>query len=206
MMMEGSATVLEVLGIDSNESQYPVVDILCGDSPVMPNAERECQLVWDIPATVALLVSAWAQANHLVLAPQAVDHRSHEITAMPKLRQMRDLAGGMVIRDRVPLGWGCQTRIAQQIRDQEADCVLAVKGNPQALQARIQDTLAYAQTQGFVDGPHDDVETVHKDHGRVETRRCGTIGAPDYGRYVDPHPGMGRPAEPGHGGVRTALP
>ena len=78
-------------------------------------------------------------------------------------------------------------RIAQQIRNQEADCVLAVKGNQKALPARIQDTFVYVQTQGFVDCPHADVKTVHKDHGRVETRRCGTIGAPDYGRYVDPH-------------------
>ena len=132
-------------------------------------------------------MSAWAQANHLVLARQAVDLRTHELAAMPKLWQIRDLANCMVTRDQVLLGWGCQTRIAPQIQDQEADCVLAVKGTPKARQARIPDTLAYAQTQGFTDGPHDDVETVYKDHGRVEIRRCGTIGAPDYGRYVDPH-------------------
>ena len=88
------------------------------------------------------LVSAWAQVNHLVLAPQAVDHHTNDITVIPKLWQMRDLAGCMVTLVRVPLGWGCQTRIAQQIWDQEADYLLAGKGNPQALQARIQDTFA----------------------------------------------------------------
>ena len=61
------------------------------------------------------------------------------------------------------------------------------QGEPAGPPARLQDTFACAQTQGFVDGPHDDVETVHKDHGRVETRRCGTIEALDYCRYVDPH-------------------
>ena len=124
------------------------------------------------------LVRAWSQAHHLVLAPQAVDHRTHEITVMPQWRQMRDRAGGIVTRDRVLPGWGGPTRIAPQIRDPEADYVRAVKGHPQALPARLQDPFAYAQTPGFVDGPHDDVETVPKDHGRVETRRGGAIGGP----------------------------
>ena len=52
MMMEEGVTVLEVIGIDGNDSQYPIVAFLCGDSPVMPNAERECQFVWDVPDTV----------------------------------------------------------------------------------------------------------------------------------------------------------
>ncbi len=50
------------------------------------------------------LVSAWAQTNHLDLAQQAVADRSHEITAMPPLLQVLELAGCMVTLDRGPHG------------------------------------------------------------------------------------------------------
>ena len=81
---------------------------------------------------------------------------------------------------------GCQKAIAQQIRDQGADYVLAVKQNQPQLHARLVDTLAYEQSQDFAGCPHDYVKTVGKDHGRIETRRCWAIGAPAYLQYADP--------------------
>ena len=36
------------------------------------------------------------------------------------------------------------------------------------------------------DCPHTFTETVGKGHGRIETRRCWAIDAPDYRRHVDP--------------------
>ena len=134
------------------------------------------------------LVSAWAQVNHLVLAQQAVADRSHAITAMPPWRQMLAREGCMVTLDRAPLGWGCQKAIAQQIREQGADYVLTVKENQKHLHDGLADTFAYEQSQGFADCPHDYAETVGKDHGRIEIRRCGVMGAPDYCQDVDPEP------------------
>ena len=134
------------------------------------------------------LVSAWAQANHLVLAQQAVADRSNEITAIPPLLQMRALEGCMVTRDRAPYGWGCQKAIAQPIREQGADYVLTVKENPKHLYDALEDTFAYEPSQGLADCPHDYAETVGQDQGRIETRRCWVMGAPDYCPYVDPEP------------------
>lgn len=38
----------------------------------------------------------------------------------------------------------------------------------------------------FTDCPHDDADTVAKDHGRIEIRRCWTIGDPGCLAHVDP--------------------
>lgn len=65
------------------------------------------------------LVSAWAQANRLVLAQTAVDDKSNEITAIPELLRMLCLKGCIVTLDAM----GCQKAIARQIRQQGADVV-----------------------------------------------------------------------------------
>ena len=71
------------------------------------------------------MVSAWAVSNHLVLGQRKVDAKSNEITAIPKLLAMLDLAGCVVTIDAM----GCQKDVATQIVDQGADYVLALKGN-----------------------------------------------------------------------------
>src|SRR6478735_5756993 len=53
----------------------------------------------------------------------AVEDKSNEITAIPKLLRMLDLEGALVSIDAM----GCQKEIAAQIRQQEADYLLAVK-------------------------------------------------------------------------------
>jgi len=71
------------------------------------------------------LVSAWAVANHLILGQQEVAEGSNEITAIPELLRVLDLKGALVSIDAA----GCQVEIAQQIRAQGGDYLLAVKGN-----------------------------------------------------------------------------
>ena len=63
------------------------------------------------------MVSAWATAAHVVLGQVAVEQKRHEITAIPTLRQLRELSGGVVTSDAM----GTQQEIAKTIRDQEAD-------------------------------------------------------------------------------------
>ena len=81
---------------------------------------------------------------------------------------------------------GCQKRIAQTIRDRGADYVLALKGNQPQLHEAVVETFAVEQAEGFEGCNHDFHQTVNKNHGRIETRRCWVLGTPEYSRYVDP--------------------
>ena len=128
------------------------------------------------------LVSAWAQANRLVLAQTAVDDKSNEITAIPELLRMLVLKGCIVTLDAM----GCQKAIARPIRKQGADHVLRVRDNHQGLHARLKDTFALERAGGFAGYAHDDADTVGKDHGRIETRRCRATGDPALLAHADP--------------------
>jgi predicted transposase YbfD/YdcC len=107
------------------------------------------------------MVSAWGCEQRLVLAQIATDAKSNEITAVPKLLEMLSLKGTIVTTDAL----NCQRSIAQQIKDQGGDYVLALKGN--------QGTL-YDDVCRFLDDPQSKVvtakPTVDADHGRIETR------------------------------------
>jgi hypothetical protein len=71
------------------------------------------------------MVSAWSEANHLVLGQREVDEKSNEISAVSKLLNALELAGPVLTIDAI----GCQREIAAQIVGKKADYVLALKGN-----------------------------------------------------------------------------
>jgi predicted transposase YbfD/YdcC len=112
------------------------------------------------------LVSAWATANGLTLGQVAVDAKSNEITAIPRLIELLDLKDCVVTIDAA----GCQKDIAAQIVAKEADYVLALKENQPTLYEQVSD---YFREQLGKDGPdrklrhHREVE---EGHGRSETR------------------------------------
>jgi predicted transposase YbfD/YdcC len=64
--------------------------------------------------------------------------------------------------------------------------VLALKGNQPQLHEAVVETFAVEQAEGFEGCDHDFHQTVNKNHGRIETRRCWVIGTPEYTRYADP--------------------
>ncbi|MGA8164415.1 MAG: ISAs1 family transposase [Waddliaceae bacterium] len=70
-------------------------------------------------------VSAWSSANSPVLAQVAVDKKSNEITAIPKLLDMPDLEREVVTIDAI----GCQRAIADKILGKSGDYILSLKGN-----------------------------------------------------------------------------
>ncbi len=107
------------------------------------------------------LVSAWAAEQRLVLGQLAVDGKSNEITAVPKLLEMLSLKGTVVTVDAM----GCQRDIAQQIIDQGGDYALALKGNQGSLHADV--SLFLDDPQLAADGTHTSVDG---EHGRIETR------------------------------------
>ncbi len=121
-----------------------------------------------------------------MLGQRRVDSRSTASTAIPALLETLALDGCLVTIDRVPPGWGCQKRIARTIRDRGADYVLALKGNQPQLHEAVVETFTVEQAEGFEGCDHDCHQTVNKNHGRIETRRCWVLGTPEYSRYVDP--------------------
>ena len=67
---------------------------------------------------------------------------------------------------------GTHGNIAQAIRDKEADYVLAVKDNQPKLAESITTFFEIGQAEKWKNTPHTFVESVEKDHGRLEVRRC----------------------------------
>ena len=117
------------------------------------------------------MVSAWASANGIVLGQRKVDDKSNEITAIPQLLRVLDVSGCIVTIDAM----GCQTKIAQAIRDEKADYVLRVKDNQSKLKQDLEDWFVHGDQQGFAGMAVDFYEDVTKNKGRIETRQCWAI-------------------------------
>lgn len=113
------------------------------------------------------LVSAWAAGNRLVLGQLAVDGRGNEITAIPKLLDLLNLAGATVSIDAI----GCQREIASSILAKGADYVLAVKENQPTLRGKVVKLLDEAVLERFGGMSHGYAEETCGGHGRIETRR-----------------------------------
>ena len=122
------------------------------------------------------MVSAWAEANELVLGQRKVDSKSNEITAIPELLKILSLEGCIVTIDAI----GTQTKIAKAIIDAGADYLLSVKDNQKTLHQEIAWLFEYDQKKGFKDASYDYAETTDKGHGRIETRECWSISDPEY--------------------------
>jgi predicted transposase YbfD/YdcC len=121
-----------------------------------------------LEGTCLHLVSAWVGANSLTLGQVAVEDKSNEITAIPRLLQLLELHGALVSIDAM----GCQKDIAQAIRDTGADYLLQVKGNQPILKADIEASMEAAFAADFVGIEHDVwVRELHG-HGRDEEHVC----------------------------------
>ncbi len=127
------------------------------------------------------MVSAWATANHLVLGQRKTAEKSNEITAIPELLRVLDVAGCIVTIDAM----GCQTKIVETIVERGGDYLIAVKANQPRLYDDLQTMFRDAHATQFRGLAHDFHQTVEKDHGRIETRRCWTIAEPSYLKYLN---------------------
>jgi predicted transposase YbfD/YdcC len=107
------------------------------------------------------MVSAWGCEQRLVLGQIATDAKSNEITAVPKLLKLLRLEGSVVTVDAL----NCQREIAQQVTNQKADYVMALKGNQGTLHDDVRTFLDDPQTEVSISA-----STVDGDHGRIETR------------------------------------
>ena len=126
------------------------------------------------------MVSAWATANHLVLGQVKVDEKSNEITAIPQLLAALEVSGCIVTIDAM----GCQTDIAEQIIDREAEYVLALKENQGNLYEDVDRLFVDLEDSQYKAYECDYEKTVNKDHGRIEIRECWTISDPQVLRHL----------------------
>jgi len=119
------------------------------------------------------MVSAWGSANGIVLGQIKTEEKSNEITAIPELLNILDITGSVITIDAM----GCQKAIAENIINNGADYVIAVKENQPTLYNEIVDCIDDALAQGVkakkILGFH---ETTNVDHGRKEVRRYYVSG------------------------------
>lgn len=123
------------------------------------------------------MVSAWAVENQLSLGQVVVEEKSNEITAIPQLLQLLDVAGALVTIDAM----GCQREIADQIRQGEGDYLLAVKENQPKLYEQVEEAIDAALEKEAE--AIDEYTTVETGHGRHEARSYAIAAAPE---SVDP--------------------
>lgn len=129
------------------------------------------------------LVSLVQHGSGRVCAQVRVRHKSNEITAVPRLLQERDLQGTVTTLDALLT----QQAIARQILDQRSHYLMMVKENQPALYAALD--LVFRRPPPCDPADHrEQVTTINKGHGRLETRTlertCALNG------YVD-WPGVG---------------
>jgi predicted transposase YbfD/YdcC len=120
------------------------------------------------------LVSAWAGANGVSLGQVAVDDKSNEITAIPRLLELLDLCGALVTIDAM----GCQKEIAAKIVHGGGDYILAVKDNHPNLHQAIQDRFTEALDHDFAGLDWSVAQTREINRGREELRECHVIVRP----------------------------
>jgi predicted transposase YbfD/YdcC len=84
---------------------------------------------------------------------------------------MMAIEGAIVTIDAI----GCQRDIAQQIVDQKADYVLALRGNQGSLRQDVELFVAEQKASAFTDTKISCDHTVDGDHGRIETRATTVI-------------------------------
>jgi predicted transposase YbfD/YdcC len=120
------------------------------------------------------VVSAFVAGDNIILDQVITDSKSNEITAVPELLDSLNLEGAIVTMDAM----GLQKNNIKQIVAKKADYVIALKGNQGNLHAAVKD---FFDDLTSPDGNRDcwerdhvvhSCETVEKNHGRIETRRC----------------------------------
>lgn len=128
------------------------------------------------------IVSAWCEANQLVLAQERVDNKSNEIKAIPKLLKLLDIKSRIITIDAM----GAQRAICDQIIGQEGDYVISLKGNQGTLHRDIkeyfQDRDCEEECSSFTEAD--------KGHGRLEERIAWVTDKIDWLQKEHKWPGL----------------
>ncbi len=119
-------------------------------------------------------VSVWASEFGLSLGQVACEEKSNEITAIPQLLRLVDIRGAIITIDAM----GTQKAIAAQIIEQQADYVLALKGNQETLHDAVIEYFDKQFENDFADRDVRQHTTTETAHGREETRCYVHLPAP----------------------------
>jgi predicted transposase YbfD/YdcC len=122
------------------------------------------------------MVSAWCDANHLVLGQVSTEEKSNEITAIPQLLEMLDIRDAVVTTDAM----GCQKAIAEKIVERKGHYVLQLKENQPGLHHVVKEMFDELTGRGIGCVPYKYHEETNGGHGRVETRRIWTTDWTDW--------------------------
>ncbi len=115
------------------------------------------------------LVGAFAAGASPVFGQTATAAKSDEKTAIPVLLQQPALQGCIATVNAM----GTQANIARAIHGKKkAGYALAVEDNQPTLTDSIRDFCARFKSVPPAKTPHDFFESIEKDHGRIEYRRC----------------------------------
>jgi len=114
------------------------------------------------------VLSAWVSEQELCIGQLAVEEKSNEITAIPKVLDSLDIKGATVTIDAM----GCQTEIADMIVEGGGNYLLAVKENQAGLYEEIHEAFTYFPENGYS-------KTWEYNHGRHEVRHCRLLKAKD---------------------------
>jgi predicted transposase YbfD/YdcC len=112
------------------------------------------------------MVSAWATSNRLVLGQRQVDKKSNEITAIPELIKVLDIAGCIITIDAI----GCQREIVKTISQKNGDYVIALKENQESLYQSVVQLFKKAIKTRCVGLKASNYSTREYGHGREEIR------------------------------------
>lgn len=118
------------------------------------------------PNSFIHMVSLWACSQQLTLGQVKVNNKSNEITAIPKLLELIDIAGTTITIDAM----GTQKAIADQIIEGGGDYVLALKGNQSSLHDEVYNYFEQAEQVDFEGIEYESYHMVEEGHGRSEKR------------------------------------
>jgi predicted transposase YbfD/YdcC len=116
-------------------------------------------------------VSAWSSSCQFLLGQVKTDKKSNEITAIPKLLKMLDLNNTIVTIDAA----GCQTKIADQIINEEGNYIFALKGNQETIHEAVKSLFKELENGDNKNVDYsllqlDMANECDKGHGRIEDR------------------------------------
>ncbi len=114
------------------------------------------------------IVSAWCEANRMILGQLRNESKSNEISAIPELLKQLTLAEGCVVTIDAA---GTQKENTHLIRAAKADYVLGLKGNQPKLRDEVENYFRQAIEAGKEYAPLQEYMREEQGHGRLELRR-----------------------------------
>lgn len=119
------------------------------------------------------IVNAYSCVNGLTLGQIKTDTKSNEITAIPELLKALAIKDSVITLDAM----GCQKNIAELIINEDADYILAVKGNQKGLYEPVSDLFALSRNEQFNKNLKPDFykHEITGEHGRIEDREVRSL-------------------------------